>query len=106
MTDVTRILEPKPVAREPGRVPRVSRLLAPALRIDEQVRKGELTSYSGRHALIAKLLIAKLTCLGGSGSHELGINSCCRGQVRLLVQIGLQYSSLDSFSRLRPGLRG
>jgi hypothetical protein len=38
--------EPKPVAREPGRVPRVSRLLALALRIDEQVRKGELTSYS------------------------------------------------------------
>jgi hypothetical protein len=38
--------EPKPVAREPGRVPRVARLLALALRIDEQVRKGELTSYA------------------------------------------------------------
>jgi hypothetical protein len=38
--------QPKPVTREPGRVPRVARLLALALRIDEQVRKGELTSYS------------------------------------------------------------
>jgi hypothetical protein len=38
--------EPKPVTREPGRVPRVARLLALALRIDEQVRKGELTSYA------------------------------------------------------------
>jgi hypothetical protein len=38
--------EPKPVPREPGRVPRVARLLALALRIDEQVRKGELTSYA------------------------------------------------------------
>lgn len=36
----------KPVNREPGRVPRVARLLALALRIDEQLRKGELTSYS------------------------------------------------------------
>jgi hypothetical protein len=39
--------EPKPVTREPGRVPRVARLLALALRIDEQVRTGELTSYAG-----------------------------------------------------------
>ena len=38
--------EPKPTPREPGRVPRVARLLALALRIDEQVRKGELTSYA------------------------------------------------------------
>jgi hypothetical protein len=38
--------QPKPVTREPGRVPRVARLLALALRIDEQVRKGELTSYA------------------------------------------------------------
>ena len=37
---------PKPVTREPGRVPRVARLLALALRIEEQVRKGELTSYA------------------------------------------------------------
>ncbi|HEY7310749.1 MAG TPA: hypothetical protein VH643_15405 [Gemmataceae bacterium] len=37
---------PKPVTREPGRVPRVARLLALALRIDEQLRNGELTSYS------------------------------------------------------------
>lgn len=38
--------EPKPVLREPGRVPRVARLMALALRIDERVRKGELTSFS------------------------------------------------------------
>jgi hypothetical protein len=38
--------KPEPVTREPGRVPRVARLLALALRIDEQVRKGELTSYA------------------------------------------------------------
>jgi hypothetical protein len=38
--------EPKPLAREPGRVPRVARLLSLALRIDEQVRKGKLTSYA------------------------------------------------------------
>ncbi|HEY7307856.1 MAG TPA: hypothetical protein VH643_00715 [Gemmataceae bacterium] len=38
--------KPEPVTREPGRVPRVARLLALALRIEEQVRKGELTSYS------------------------------------------------------------
>jgi hypothetical protein len=38
--------EPKPTPRQPGRVPRVARLLALALRIDEQIRKGELTSYS------------------------------------------------------------
>jgi hypothetical protein len=38
--------QPKPVTPEPGRVPRVARLLALALRIDEQVQKGELKSYS------------------------------------------------------------
>lgn len=38
--------EPTPVLREPGRVPRVARLMALALRIDEQVRKGELTSFT------------------------------------------------------------
>ena len=38
--------EPKLVLREPGRVPRVARLLALALRIDDQVRNGELTSYA------------------------------------------------------------
>jgi hypothetical protein len=38
--------QPKPVTREPGRVPRVARLLALALRIDEQVQKGELASYA------------------------------------------------------------
>ena len=43
--------QPKPVTREPGRVPRVARLLALALRIDEQVRKGELSSYSEVAAL-------------------------------------------------------
>jgi hypothetical protein len=43
--------EPKPTPRQPGRVPRVARLLALALRIDEQIRKGELTSYSEVAAL-------------------------------------------------------
>ncbi|HEY7310743.1 MAG TPA: hypothetical protein VH643_15375 [Gemmataceae bacterium] len=38
--------KPEPVTREPGRVPRVARLLALALRIEEQVRNGELMSYS------------------------------------------------------------
>jgi hypothetical protein len=39
------------VTRGPGRVPRVARLLALALRIDERVRKGELASYSEVAAL-------------------------------------------------------
>jgi hypothetical protein len=43
--------QPKPANREPGRVPRVARLLALALRIDEQVRKGELNSYAEVAAL-------------------------------------------------------
>jgi hypothetical protein len=43
--------EPQPVPRQPGRVPRVSRLLALALRIDEQVRQGELASYAEVAAL-------------------------------------------------------
>jgi hypothetical protein len=43
--------KPEPVTREPGRVPRVARLLALALRIDEQLRNGELTSYSEVAAL-------------------------------------------------------
>jgi hypothetical protein len=37
---------PKPVTPEPGRVPRVARLLALALRIDERMRQGEWTSYA------------------------------------------------------------
>jgi hypothetical protein len=37
---------PEIVTREPGRVPRVARLLALALRIDEQVRRGEMASYA------------------------------------------------------------
>jgi hypothetical protein len=37
---------PEIVRREPGRVPRVARLLALALRIDEQVRRGEMASYA------------------------------------------------------------
>ncbi len=43
--------EPQPVPREPGRVPRVARLLALALRIDEQVRQGELANYAEVAAL-------------------------------------------------------
>jgi hypothetical protein len=38
--------QPKPVTRERGRVPRVARLLALALRIDEGMRQGEWTSYA------------------------------------------------------------
>jgi hypothetical protein len=38
--------EPEAVAPPPGRVPRVSRLLALALRLEERVRSGELTNYS------------------------------------------------------------
>ncbi len=37
---------PETVTREPGRVPRVARLLALALRLDEQVRRGEMASYA------------------------------------------------------------
>lgn len=43
--------QPKPVRREPGRVPRVAHLLALARRIDEQVRKVELVSYAEVAAL-------------------------------------------------------
>jgi hypothetical protein len=37
---------PEIVRREPGRVPRVARLLALALRLDEQMRRGEMASYA------------------------------------------------------------
>ncbi len=37
---------PKPVAREPGRVPRVARLMALALRLDERLRGGDIASYA------------------------------------------------------------
>ncbi len=36
---------PEPVTREPGRVPRVARLMALALRLDERLRRGDLASY-------------------------------------------------------------
>ena len=36
---------PEPVVREPGRVPRVSRLMALALRLEERLRWGDLASY-------------------------------------------------------------
>jgi hypothetical protein len=42
---------PETVTREPGRVPRVARLLALALRLDEQVRQGEMASYAEVAAL-------------------------------------------------------
>ncbi len=38
-------------AVQPGRVPRVSRLMALAIRFEQQVRSGELTSYSQLAAL-------------------------------------------------------
>jgi hypothetical protein len=37
---------PEPPARVPGRVPRVARLMALAIRFEEQVRTGLLASYS------------------------------------------------------------
>ena len=36
---------PEPVVLEPGRVPRVARLMALALRLDERLRRGDLASY-------------------------------------------------------------
>ena len=36
---------PSPESRPPGRVPRVARLLALALRFEQQVRSGEMESY-------------------------------------------------------------
>src|SRR5581483_5426452 len=37
---------PKPVTCEPGRVPRVARLMTLALRLDERLRRGDLASYA------------------------------------------------------------
>ena len=37
---------PEPVVREPGRVPRVARLMALALRLDERLRRGDIASYA------------------------------------------------------------
>jgi hypothetical protein len=39
-------VEPQTTARSPGRVPRVARLMALAIRFEEQVRKGLLASYA------------------------------------------------------------
>src|ERR1700688_1634542 len=36
---------PESVVREPGRVPRVARLMALALRLDERLRRGDIASY-------------------------------------------------------------
>jgi hypothetical protein len=36
---------PEPVVREPGRVPRVARLMALALRLEERLRRGDIASY-------------------------------------------------------------
>ncbi len=38
--------QPDTVTRAPGRVPRVARLLALALRLDERLRRGEMASYA------------------------------------------------------------
>jgi hypothetical protein len=38
--------QPEPVTHEPGRVPRVARLMALALRLDERLRRGDLASYA------------------------------------------------------------
>ncbi len=37
---------PAPVAREPGRVPRVARLMALAIRFEEYLRAGQVADYS------------------------------------------------------------
>lgn len=37
---------PAPIPPEPGRVPRVARLMALAIRLDEQLRAGEFESYA------------------------------------------------------------
>ena len=37
---------PKPVTCEPGRVPRVARLMALALRLEERLRRGDIASYA------------------------------------------------------------
>ncbi len=42
---------PEPAPRLPGRVPRVARLLALALRLDEQVRRGAISNYAEVAAL-------------------------------------------------------
>ena len=42
---------PSPAPCEPGRVPRVARLMALALRLDELVRTGQVTSYSALASL-------------------------------------------------------
>ena len=42
---------PEPTATEPGRVPRVARLMALALRFDELVRTGQIGSYSALASL-------------------------------------------------------
>ncbi len=38
--------QPAPVAREPGRVPRVARLMALAIRFDQLIRAGVVADYS------------------------------------------------------------
>ena len=43
--------KPETVTRTPGRVPRVARLLALALRLDEQLRQGAMASYAEVAAL-------------------------------------------------------
>jgi hypothetical protein len=42
---------PEPALRPPGRVPRVARLLALALQLDEQVRRGDISNYAEVAAL-------------------------------------------------------
>jgi hypothetical protein len=37
---------PEPVVREPGRVPRVARLMALALRLDDRLRRGDIASFA------------------------------------------------------------
>ena len=53
-------VEPKPIAAEPGRVPRVSRLMALAIRFETLVRTGEVQDYA-ELARLAHVTRARMT---------------------------------------------
>ena len=51
---------PTPTSREPGRVPRVARLMALAIRFDELIQAGEVTDYA-ELARLAHVTRARIT---------------------------------------------
>ena len=66
----------QPSTAEPGRVPRVSRLMALAMRFDELVRSGQVTGYAELaklgHVTRARLSqIASLLCLAPDLQEEI-----------------------------------